>query len=373
MLSSLRKFLIFILVLFLSFQSYIKITNAILPLDIEIDAGAIYFRGEIAEFYILISYNGTVINPSTITLNLYGPTSISISSLTHVATGLYKVRCQIPSNALTGVYALVVSATYDLGSGNIARGISLKSFLISDKLTSWDSKLISIENKIATIQTDIRIIKVNISSINANLTSISGRIVAIQTDIGLIKTDVRTINGKITSINKTLAIIETDLGMIETELININAKLKRITEKVAEIQTDIGTVNVTLKDINAKIAHIKGNTATILTDIGAINVTLKDVGAKVTHIERDVATIQTDVGTIHGKIIKMEGNVMFIQTDLGEVKITIPKEFEKTRISLLPPAYIAAIFAIIAVFILIFPFIKKRVRKKRVPSSHPES
>jgi hypothetical protein len=231
MLSSLRKSLIFILFLFLSFQ-FIKITQAILPLDIEIDTGTIYFRGEIAEFYILTSYNGTAVD-SLLTLNLYGPSAISISSLTHIATGLYKARFQIPSNALTGVYTLVVSAIYDLGDGNIAKGISLKSFLISDKLTSWDSKLISIENKIATIQTDI--------------------------------------------------------------------------------------------------------------------------------------------GTIRGKIIRMEGNVMYIQTDLGEVKITIPKEFEKTRTSLLPPAYIAAIFAIIAVFILIFPFIKKKVKKKRAPSSHAES
>ncbi|MEM3406572.1 MAG: hypothetical protein QW806_01380 [Nitrososphaerota archaeon] len=344
MLSSLRKFSIFILVLFLSFQSYTKITNAILPLDIEIDTGTIYFRGEIAEFYILISYNGTAVNPSTITLNLYGPTSISIS-LTHIATGLYKAKCQIPLNALTGVYALVVSAVYDLGGGNISRGVSLKSFLISDKLTSWDSKLISIENKIATIQTDIGIIKVNISSINANLTSISGRIVTIQTDIGLIKTDIGTINGKIVSINKTLVAINTDLGMIETDLISINAKIKRIIEEIAEIQTDIGVVNVTLNNINAKV----------------------------THIEEDTAIIKTDVGTIRGKIMRIEGNVMFIQTDLGEVKITIPKEIEKTRTSILPPAYIAAIFAIIAVFILIFPFIKKKVRKKRVPSSHPES
>jgi predicted nucleic acid-binding Zn-ribbon protein len=343
MLSSLRKSLIFILFLFLSFQ-FIKITQAILPLDIEIDTGTIYFRGEIAEFYILTSYNGTAVD-SLLTLNLYGPSAISISSLTHVATGLYKARFQIPSNALTGVYTLVVSAIYDLGDGNIAKGISLKSFLISDKLTSWDSKLISIENKIATIQTDIGIIKVNISNINASLISISGRIATIQTDIGIIKSDIGTINGKISYINKTLVAINTDLGMIETDLININAKLKRIIEEIAEIQTDIGIINVTLNDINAKIAHI----------------------------EEDIATIQTDIGTIRGKIIRMEGNVMYIQTDLGEVKITIPKEFEKTRTSLLPPAYIAAIFAIIAVFILIFPFIKKKVKKKRVPSSHAES
>jgi membrane-bound ClpP family serine protease len=100
---------------------------------------------------------------------------------------------------------------------------------------------------------------------------------------------------------------------------------------------------------------------------------LNDINAKIAHIEEDIATIQTDIGTIRGKIIKMEGNVMFIQTDLGEVKITIPKEFEKTRISLLPPAYIAAIFATIAVFVLIFPFLKKKIKKKHTQSSHLKS
>lgn len=323
---------------FLCFFSILiaPITHAVLSLDIKIDTGAIYFRGEFAEFYILTSYNGSLVNVTFLSIILYRPDSPAISLIpTIISIGLYKITYQIPINAIAGTYVLVVTAKYSF-NGNTVYGSSLKSFLISDKLTSWDAKLLSIENKIATIQTDINIIKVNISNINARIISISGRIATIETDIGTIKSDIGVINGKISFINGTLVKIKSDLGMIETDLNSINGKLKKIDGDIVEIQTDIQSIYVTLNNINARIVNIENNTATILTD----------------------------VGIIRGKIVKIEGNVMFIQTDIGEVKITIPKEFEVTRINILPPVYIAAVFAIITTIILIFPIIKKRIKKK---------
>ena len=40
-------------------------------LDVEVDVGSIHFRGEIADFYVLISLVGNPVDPQEITAKLY--------------------------------------------------------------------------------------------------------------------------------------------------------------------------------------------------------------------------------------------------------------------------------------------------------------
>lgn len=106
------------------------------PLDIEVDAGSIHFRGEIADFYILVSLSGTPID-ATLTAELYyeGLLDSNLTGLIQqVTTGLYRIPYTIPNDASPGTYALVVNAYRDY-----ARGTALKTFLISQTLTGWNA------------------------------------------------------------------------------------------------------------------------------------------------------------------------------------------------------------------------------------------
>jgi hypothetical protein len=165
-------------------------------LSVAVDGGTIYFPGETAEFYILVSYNGAPVEANVSTM-LYGPTEVPVTK-TEVATGLYKVVLTIPDDAQAGTYAIVVNAS----SATYVGGVSLKSFQISPTLTDLNARLISINGTVAEIKTNIGTIKANLTDINTKITSIEGDVATIETDIGTIKanisalkTDLSTIKG----------------------------------------------------------------------------------------------------------------------------------------------------------------------------------
>ena len=82
------------------------------PLDVEADVGSIHFNEEIADFYVLVSSEGTPTN-ATLTAKLYydGALYANLTSLVqYVATGLYRIPYTIPCEASAGTYALVVNA-----------------------------------------------------------------------------------------------------------------------------------------------------------------------------------------------------------------------------------------------------------------------
>jgi PKD repeat protein len=98
-------------------------------MDVTVDAGSIYFRGGIAEFNILTSINGEAVNATKIEAHLYhnGTLYADLSGLVRqAATGFYVVTYNIPEDAETGTYTLVVKTEcYN------AKGVSIKSFQIS--------------------------------------------------------------------------------------------------------------------------------------------------------------------------------------------------------------------------------------------------
>jgi prefoldin subunit 5 len=257
-------------------------------LDVEADVGSIHFRGEMAEFYILVSYSGKPMD-ADISAMLYYNGSL-LANMTafaeHVATGLYIIRYSIPMEALAGTYALVVNASHCT-----FRGTALKSFLLSQTLTNWNAWIIDIQGNMAIIQTDIGTIKVSLEAINATLISIDGRIATIETDLGIIKTDISNIELRLTSIEGNIAIINSAIGEIQISLSQINAKLTSLNGTVATIQTDIGIIKVTLEDLRLNVTNIQGNIANINTTLGNIEGTLVS-------IQGDIATIKTDIGNI---------------------------------------------------------------------------
>jgi hypothetical protein len=101
-------------------------------LDVEVDVGSVYFRGETAEFYVLVSSAGNR-ESASLCASLYfnGTLYASLTgSVKPVATGLYRIPYAIPLNASAGEYALIVDASV---CG--VDGTGMKVFLLSQTLT----------------------------------------------------------------------------------------------------------------------------------------------------------------------------------------------------------------------------------------------
>jgi hypothetical protein len=331
------------------------------PLDVEADVGSIHFRGEMAEFYILVSYLGKPIDAEISAMLYYNGTLLAnlSASVEHVDTGLYMVQYSIPMEALAGTYALVVNASHCT-----LKGTALKSFLLSQTLTNWNARIIDIQGNLATIETDIGTIKVSLESINAKLVGINGSIAIIETDLGTIKTDVNNIElrltsiegniaimnstmgdikGTIVSIREDIATINTNIGLIQIDISAINATLQSINGTLVTIQTDIGEIQVSLSQINAKLAVLNGTVATIQTDIGIIKASLEDIRLNITSIQGNIANINTTLGEIQGTIVSIQEDIATIKTDLGNITASLPPT--QTTTLGIP---IAAIFAGIA-------------------------
>jgi hypothetical protein len=163
-----------------------KITVLQVTMDVEMDVGSVHFRGELAEFYVLVSVLGEPVDADIIAILYHNGTFYAdlSPSVEYVAKGLYRVSYTIPTEAPTGTYALVVETSY-----LSLRGTSLKSFLLSPTLTGT---LISLNGTVAWIKTEIGIIE-------GRITSIEGRIATLETDIGTVKTILEGWTGGTTS------------------------------------------------------------------------------------------------------------------------------------------------------------------------------
>jgi len=181
------------------------------PIDISIDVGTSYSQGEVADFSILTSDYGKAVNATSIRAYLYSNGTL-YANLTHgierVATGLYRIRYTVPSNAEEGTYTLLVEADFFE-----AKGTNIKSFLISSALQQLDAKLIDLQGTVATINSTLGVIKTDIKTLNATITSINGNIATISTTLGDVNVklsdvqSVATTTLYVTSILSAIAVI----------------------------------------------------------------------------------------------------------------------------------------------------------------------
>jgi len=383
-------------------------------LDVQVEVGSIHFRGEMAEFYVLVSYLGEPVDNASISAVLYynGTLHANLSaSVEYVATGLYRTPYTIPIDASAGTYAMVIEATKKIKCFQTLSGIALGGFLLSPTLTSWNAWIIEVQGDIAAIKTDIGTIKVSLEAIDARLVSIDGRIATIETDIGVIKadidsielrltkiegdivtisttlgkingtivsiqadvatiktnigsiqTDISAINATLKSINGTVATIQTDIGTIQTDISTINATLKSINGTMALIQSDIGEIQVSSSQINAKLVALNVTVATIQTEIGTIKTSIEDIQLKITNIEGDMATISTTLGDINGTIVSIQGDIAIIRTDIGEIKVSLP-QIQTTAVGI-PIASILAAVAAVGSTISVVMLLRKRKKTK---------
>jgi PKD repeat protein len=201
----------------------------VLPINIStieviVNVGSIHFRGEIAESNMLTTNYGEVVDVTKIEAHLYYNNSFyaNLTSLVHrIDTGFYTITFNIPTDAETGKYTLLVKAEY-----YNAKGTSMASFLISSSLTGWNysiAKIVEINNEVATIATDLNSIKVNLTLINATLRDIEGKVATVDSKIGALQTTLETINGTLAGLivnnkNELLAAVDTTLGSLTTRL-----------------------------------------------------------------------------------------------------------------------------------------------------------
>jgi hypothetical protein len=234
------------------------------PLDVQIEDGLIHFRGEIVDFHVLVTDYGKTVDPDQLHATLYfnGTVYADLSAkLERVSKGLYRIAYEIPAEAETGTYVLLVKAEY-----LHTYGANIGSFQISSTLTGWNALITDISDWTATIVIPY------LREIKLNLTTINGRLIAIK--------------------NET-ATIYTSLGTLQTNVANLNVTVTKIDGDIATIQTTLGT-------LQGKIVTIEGDTATIKTDIGDIKADVSDINTKVTDVPSGV---QTSVNLLYVTLI----------------------------------------------------------------------
>jgi PKD repeat protein len=109
------------------------------PLDVAVDVGAIYFKGETAKFHIQTVLQGTAVDATSLTAQLLKPDGTSQAlTLTKIDTGLYIAEYRIEGKgSMTGTYTLVVEADYSTDTVS-ASGTNIKTFLVKP---TWEREL----------------------------------------------------------------------------------------------------------------------------------------------------------------------------------------------------------------------------------------
>jgi hypothetical protein len=184
-------------------------------LDVKIDVGALYFIGEIAEFYIQTTFKGQMVNSVVNVAVLYKPNGETENvTVQQVATGLYRILYTVVDNE-TGTFTLVVTASYETSTIQSV-GSSFKSFLVSDTL---NKQVVQIKDGLAIVQTETGFITLNLTALNATLESIFLNVIAINGSTATMQTTLGIINGTITNTQDHIAtILVPGVGQIQTDV-----------------------------------------------------------------------------------------------------------------------------------------------------------
>jgi hypothetical protein len=171
---------------------------ATVPLDINIDVGAMYFAGEQVEFYIMTTYHGVPVTPTYITAVLHNPAGGSVSLTPQaLSTGFYKATYTMPSDASAGTWAIVVEATYFTDALQ-AHGTSFKTYQFSSMLNALITDISDLQMRVTAIEGSTATIQTTLGTMQGTITSINNNIATIQTDIGTVKLDISTVKANTT-------------------------------------------------------------------------------------------------------------------------------------------------------------------------------
>jgi len=231
-------------------------------IDLLANVGDIHFRGEIAEFSVLVTNFGETVDPTKpIEAYLYYNNSLymNLTDLVQkVDTGFYTIRYTIPTTAKAGKYTLIAKAQY-----YNAKATSLTSFLISSTFSGF---ITEVEGSLATISTNVTQVLMDLDDINATLVRVDGTVATINSTVGVIQAYVDDINLTVTQIEKDMATGQM-IALIQTSLGNLEGIVKRIegnVTKIATIETDLGTLQADVTEIIEETSQMSGNQGTIV-------------------------------------------------------------------------------------------------------------
>jgi len=110
-------------------------------LEIQMDVGAIFFKGETAEFYVQTSLNGVPVDATSINVTLHKPKgAIETLMAQRIGTGLYKIECPIKGKgSMLGTYALIIEASCSSNTVS-AVGTCLKTFIVKSPWRVWENE-----------------------------------------------------------------------------------------------------------------------------------------------------------------------------------------------------------------------------------------
>jgi hypothetical protein len=195
------------------------------PLTISTTGGTLYFPGENAVVYFTTTANGVLVNPDTTTVTLYLPNNANSFTLsaTNVGTGVFYANYTLPATALSGFYAVVITASYQSGSyiGTVATGFEVSQGLI---------------NQQNSILAAIGGLSNQISSVESNILSAMGV-------VG-------------TSLNSTLGSVKASMTSADSTLTGaITASQNAVTSAVSQSQTNIqSSVSAAQSSISSSLA-----------------------------------------------------------------------------------------------------------------------
>jgi hypothetical protein len=223
------------------------------PVDVQLDVGAVHFKGEIADFYIYVADYGKAITPDSIKATLYleGAQHANLTAgIERVAEGLYRVTYTIPVGVEPGTYVLLVESEYAH-----VQGSAIKSFVVSSTLSNWNAYISDIKNNIATvIIPSLGQMKLDLTAVNVTLVSIGNDVATIRTSVGTLTTDMANLDAKIVKIDGDIATVQTSLGNLQGDVSTVKVK---VTDMPGYISTSSNLLYaVTILALIAAIAAV---------------------------------------------------------------------------------------------------------------------
>jgi hypothetical protein len=111
------------------------------PLEIQMDVGSIFFKGETAEFYVQTCFEGVPVDATFMNVTLCKPDgTVETLIAQRIAAGLFKTECVITGKgSMVGTYMLVVNASYTTSTVD-ACGTCIKTFLVKEPYTTLEKE-----------------------------------------------------------------------------------------------------------------------------------------------------------------------------------------------------------------------------------------
>ncbi len=304
--------------------------SAVSALDVRTDVGAIYFKGEVTEFYALTTQSGRPFNASMLAAKLFLPGG-AVEDLSGVVvrvdTGTYRIDYVVPGDAAPGTYALVVNASR-VFDGVPSYGASLRAFEVSQTFGEMNATLTAINGTLGSLSLDTGPILVRLDELEASMSSListsKGEILAkISTTAGTITSRLDTLDASLTSIKGEMANVSTSLGSVLADVGTINAKIDALNGSMAKVESAVGSINVSVSDLNPKLASIHRDALTLQTDLGSVEATLDELKARSIDIEGGIVRIETEVGTIRATLEEITGVTVAVNTPAGAKGVTL--------------------------------------------------